>query len=318
MSSDPGPRPRCGLSLLATALLALFGVAAACAAPPASPAFSGDRALALIRSQCELGPRTPGSEGNRKVREMVVATARRAGLRVVEQKFTVPLGPKGAPVEACNVIVSAGPDGGRRLWLAAHFDTRPWADQDPVVARRREPVLGANDGGSGTAVLLHLVELLAAAPPPQGIDLLFLDAEDSGQPHDAMGFCRGSRHLAEGLGAFGSPLDGTACRGLVLLDMVGKAGARIPQEGYSLALAPEWTAAVFERAAALGLDVFEPVPGRQVYDDHVPFLQAGIPAVDLIDFDDPHWHTTADRPEHCSAATLAQVGRLVVDLAYRP
>ena len=239
-------------------------------------------------------------------------------MHVTTQCFDAPLGPKGEPVEACNLIVSAGPAAGRRLWLAAHFDTRPWADEDPDAARRHEPIPGANDGASGTAVLLHLIELLGATPPPQGVDLLFLDAEDSGKPTDPLGFCHGSRHLANSLGAFGSPLDAASCRGLVLLDMVGKAGARVPQEGYSLTLAPEWTATVFSRAADLGLDMFEPAPGRRIYDDHVPFLQAGIQAVDLIDFDDPAWHTTGDAPERCSAASLGQAGRLVADLAYRP
>lgn len=303
---------------MAVALGAAVIVPAHAGAPVAVPAFSGERALDLVHRQCALGPRTPGSVGNRALRAMVVDAARKAGLRVSEQRFSAPLGPKGSAVEACNIIVSAGPEGGDRLWLAAHYDTRPWADQDPVPARRTEPVPGANDGGSGTAVLLHLIELLGATPPPRGVDLLFLDAEDSGRQHDASGFCHGSRYLAQSLGAFGSPLDATHCRGLVLLDMVGKAGARIAQEGYSLALAPDWTAAVFERAASLGLDMFEPVPGRQVYDDHVPFLQVGVPAVDLIDFDDPRWHTTSDRPEFCSAASLQQAGRLVTDLVYRP
>ncbi len=284
----------------------------------AVPAFSGERALELVRRQCALGPRTPGSAGNRALRDLVTKAARRAGLKVVEQRFNVPLGRQGSAIEACNIIVSAGPTDGRRLWLAAHFDTRPWADQDPVPARRKDPIPGANDGGSGTAVLLQLIEMLGATPPPQGVDLLFLDAEDSGQPHDPLGFCLGSRHLAESLGAFGSPLDASRCRGLVLFDMVGKSGARVTQEGYSLALAPEWTAAVFERAGKLGLDMFEPAPGRQIYDDHVPFLQAGVPAVDLIDFDDPRWHTTGDAPEGCSAGSLGQAGRLAADLIWRP
>ena len=221
-------------------------------------------------------------------------------------------------IEAGNVVVSAGPSGGERLWLGAHYDTRPWADRDPVPGRRNQPVIGANDGGSGTAVLLHLIELLGATPPPQGVDLIFFDAEDSGQAHDAAGFCLGSRHLVETLGDFGHPLSTGTPRGLVLLDMVGEADARIPQEGYSLEYAPEWTAFVFARAAALGLAVFEASPGRPVFDDHVAFLGAGIPAVDLIDFEYPQWHTADDTPAWCSAVTLGQVGRLVTNLTYRP
>lgn len=301
------------------ALAAPAATRAPAARPPATaPAFSGERAFALLEEQCALGPRTPGSAGNRALRERILAAARAAGLRAATDCFTAPLGAGRSPVEACNIVVSAGPPGGRRLWLGAHFDTRPWADRDPAPGRRAQPIAGANDGASGTAVLLHLIELFGRTPPPQGVDLLFFDAEDSGQAHDPLGFCLGSRHLVETLGEFGNPLSGLEPRGLVLLDMVGEAGARIPQEGYSLSHAPAWTREVFDRAALLGLDIFEPVPGRAVYDDHVPFLLAGIPAVDLIDFDYPQWHTHEDTPERCSPATLAQVGRLVADLAYRP
>lgn len=322
----PGRRPRDRQSSAerwrrALALTCLIGVGAPVAAAGAAggvPVFSGERAFALLVEQCELGPRTPGSAGNRALRERILAAAAAAGLRATPVCFEAPLGPGGAPLEACNIVVSAGPSGGPRLWLGAHFDTRPWADRDPATARRGQPIAGANDGASGTAVLLHLVELLGKSPPPQGVDLLFFDAEDSGEAHDASGFCLGSRHLVATRRDFGNPLAGLAPRGLVLLDMVGEKGARIPQEGYSLAQAPAWTNLVFERAAALGLDVFEAVPGPAVYDDHVPFLLAGIPAVNLIDFDYPQWHTHEDTPERCSPATLAQVGRLVTDLVYRP
>lgn len=302
---------------LAFQLLA-SGAAALAAAPAAVPAFSGERALALIEQQCALGPRTPGSPGNRALRAQIMELARGAGLRAAPLCFEAPLGPGGKPLEACNIVVSAGPPGGQRLWLAAHFDTRPWADKDQRPGRRGEPIPGANDGASGTAVLMHLVEILGRTPPGQGVDLLFLDAEDSGAAHDAAGFCLGSRHLARTWGDFGHPLADGSPRGLVLLDMVGGRGASIPQEGYSLAQAPQWTQFVFGRARELGLDVFVPEPGRAVFDDHVPFLMAGIPAVDLIDFDYPQWHTLDDTPDRCSAATLGQVGRLVTDLVYRP
>lgn len=310
-------------ALLAAGLItALAAAPAAAAAPIASaagvPAFSGQRAFALLVEQCELGPRTPGSAGNRALRERILALAAAAGLRATPICFEAPLGPGGAELEACNIVVSAGPSGGPRLWLGAHFDTRPWADRDPVASRRGQPIAGANDGASGTAVLLHLIELLGRTPPPQGVDLLFFDAEDSGEAHDAASFCLGSRHLVATRDDFGNPLAGQQPRGLVLLDLVGEKEARIPQEGYSLAQAPAWTRFVFDRAAALGLDVFEPVPGPAVYDDHVPFLLAGIPAVNLIDFDYPQWHTLADTPDRCSPATLEQVGRLVTDLVYRP
>jgi len=298
--------------------LATAVAAPAASAPAAAPVFSGQRAYQLLEEQCALGPRTPGSRGNRALRARILAAAAAARLRAVPVCFEAPLGPGGSPLEACNVVVSAGPTAGPRLWLGAHFDTRPWADLDPAPARRGEPIAGANDGASGTAVLLHLIELFGGSPPPQGVDLLFFDAEDSGAAHDASGFCLGSRHLVATRNEFGNPLAGLVPRGLVLLDLVGETGARIPQEGYSLAHAPAWTRLVFDRAADLGLGVFEPVPGPAVYDDHVPFLLAGIPAVNLIDFEYPQWHTLADTPDRCSPATLEQVGRLVTDLVYRP
>jgi hypothetical protein len=113
------------------AIMTTIGVGTAAAAGPVVPGFSGERALELIREQCALGPRTPGSPGNLELRRLIEAAARTAGLRVVPVCFEAPLGPGGSAIEACNLVVSAGPSGGERLWLGAHFDTRPWADRDP-------------------------------------------------------------------------------------------------------------------------------------------------------------------------------------------
>jgi len=217
-----------------------------------------------------------------------------------------------------NVIGSFYPNERNRFLLAAHYDTRPWADEEPDTTLHARPILGANDGASGVAVLLHLAELLAARPPDRGVDLILFDGEDYGREGDLGAYCMGSTHLARNWQEFGSPLATGDPEGLILLDMVGQAALAVPMEGYSLQVAPEWTRAVFARATELGLTAFEPIPGRSVYDDHVPFLRAGIPAVDLIDFDFPAWHTTADRPEVCSAESLEQVGRLLTDVSYRP
>jgi len=127
-----------------------------------------------------------------------------------------------------------------------------------------------------------------------------------------------SSRLAAAWRDFGSPLAGGEPEGLVLLDMVGKRDLAIPMEAYSLQQAEALTRAVFGRAAELGLDPFVALPGPAVYDDHVPFLRAGIPAVDLIDFDYPEWHTLRDTPDRCAAASLEAVGRLAWDLCRRP
>lgn len=317
MSSDPRIPAR---RFVAVCFLVVSGLAAA-AAPAADtgPVFSGEKAMAYLVEQCELGPRTPGSAANRALQERIVLAAKQAGLAARRHRFVIddPFG--SGRIEACNVIVSTPGDGTEeRLWLGAHFDTRPVSDRDPDPARRTEPLTGANDGASGTAVLLHLIELLGETPPPQGVDLLFFDAEDSGHSGSVEEFCLGSRRLAGTLEDFSNPLVGVRPRGLILLDMVGEANLRIPMEGYSLRYAPDWTAAVFERAAELGLPAFVAAPGAAVYDDHVPFLGKGIPAVDLIDFQFPEWHTTGDVPSVCSPGSLEQVGSLLVSLIYRP
>ncbi len=293
--------------------------------PPASagdeqepPVFSGQRAMALLEFQCDLGPRNPGAEAHAALQRSIATHADTLGLPFARLCFQRddPYGEE--PLTLCNLVIAAGPPGGRRLWLGAHYDTRPYCDRDPDPARRLEPLLGANDGASGVAVLLHLAELLAAQAPSRGVDLIFFDGEDYGREGDLGAYCMGSTHLALTWQEFGNPLATGKPEGLILLDMVGQTGLAVPMEGYSLQVAPEWTRAVFARASELGLAVFEPVPGRPIYDDHVPFLRAGIPAVDLIDFDFPAWHTSADRPEVCSAKSLEQVGRLLTDVCYRP
>jgi hypothetical protein len=297
-------------------------LAAAGAAPAqtadAVPRFDGERAFSWLEYQCALGPRLPGGAAHAALQQAFAAHADSLGLRHAELCFTAHNPLDGASVRYCNVIISAGPRNGARLWLGAHYDTRPVSDQDPDPALRSRPLPGANDGASGVAVLLHLAELLAEKSPPLGVDLVFFDGEDSGRSQEPLTFCLGSRRLAANWDGFGSPLGGGTPLGLIVLDLVGERGLRIPVEGYSLQAAPGWTQLVFARATELGLSAFVPVPGPRIYDDHVPFLERGIPAVDLIDFDYPAWHTTADVPSACAAASLEQVGRLVVSFCYDP
>ena len=282
------------------------------------PGFSGDRAMELLVAQCEMGPRTPGSEGNRQLREMILAVAEKQGFGAHTLCFTATNPLTGETNEICNIVVSAGPEGGSRLWLGAHYDTRPVSDHDPDRELRATPLVGANDGASGVAVLMHLMEILGKTPPDQGVDFIFFDGEDSGVSGEAGGFCLGSRHLAASCRDFGNPLSTGVPRGLIVLDMVGQKNLSIPMEAFSLVNAPEWTAAVFARAESLGLTALVPRQGQPVYDDHVPFLEQGIPAVDLIDFDYPQWHTTADTPDKCSGDSLAEIGRLMLDMIFNP
>jgi acetylornithine deacetylase/succinyl-diaminopimelate desuccinylase-like protein len=148
----------------------------------------------------------PGSAGNEKLREMIVGMARKQGFAAHSLCFdaTDPL--SGEPIPVCNIVVSVGPEDGDRLWLGAHYDTRPVSDQDARPELRSIPLIGANDGASGVAVLMHLLEILGANPPPGGVDLLFFDGEDSGLTGNSDGFCLGSRHLARTCREFGNPL----------------------------------------------------------------------------------------------------------------
>lgn len=283
-----------------------------------NPEFSGAVAFQWIQSQCDIGPRTPGSQGNIELRQVITDLARQSGLSVSSLCFTTDDPMSDKPVELCNLVVTAAPEMGNTLWLGAHYDTRPVCDKDPDPKKRDQPLVGANDGASGVAVLLHLMEIMAQHAPARRVDLLFLDGEDSGsagKPHE---YCLGSAHLAQTWQDFGSPLANSAPQGVIILDMIGDSDLSIPMEQYSARYSGQLLEYVYQRAEKLGLEAFVAAPGPAVYDDHVPFIQAGLPAIDLIDFDYPLWHTSGDVPEACSPESLAQVGTLMVDLIYNP
>lgn len=317
--NQPICRPGKSRANLFWVVILSLGLVPALSSGGETPVFDGERAMVLLIEQTEMGPRTPGSAGNLLLRNTIIKKAQAGNLQVKTHCFETVMPMGNSPVELCNIIVSAGPAGcasGDRLWLGAHFDTRPVSDRDPDSSRHEEPLVGANDGASGVAVLLHLMELLSLNAPDVGVDLIFFDGEDSGLSGDVETYCIGSQRLASTLGSFSNPLNGDCIQGLILLDMIGDAELLIPMEGYSLRNAPEFTELVFIRAMELNLSAFSMSPGQTVYDDHVPFLQQGIPAVDLIDFNFPQWHTTSDTPDACSPASLEQVGRLVTDIVY--
>jgi Zn-dependent M28 family amino/carboxypeptidase len=241
---------------------------------------------------------------------LIIEELRKAGARVTLQRFRVqdPYGAGELPLT--NIIGSFYPDEKRRFLVAAHYDTRPWADEEDDVRMHSQPILGANDGASGVAVLLELASILANSRPNRlGVDLVFFDGEDYGKSGDPQFYLLGSKHFAANLRGY-RPMGG------ILLDMVGAREARIAQEGNSLDHAKELTMEIFARAQKLGLDIFVSERSDPIYDDHVPLLRAGIPVVDLIGLPYPHWHTLADTPDKCSQETLRVVGTLVVDVIY--
>lgn len=275
-------------------------------------AVDGARAHRRVVFQVEAGPRIPGTVGHAKVRDWIAAELARLGAQVEVQRFVDST--LGTPETLSNVIGRWNPRGGAQgraaLLLCAHYDTRPWADQDPDTARRREPILGANDGGSGVAVLLEVAELMAKRSPPRPTELVFLDGEDQGSQGRAETYSRGAR-------GFAARLHEPRPRAAVLFDMVGDRDLAIYPEANSVERASSLAAMVLAGAEAIGARHFHPEPRYHVVDDHVPLLDAGIPAVDVIDFDYPAWHTTQDLPDQVAPGSLAEVAKVAAWLVYR-
>ena len=276
------------------------------------PAFSGARAFELVETQLAFGPRVPGTAGHAAQLEWMVQSLAGHADTVVVDRFRH-VTSTGDTLPLANVLArfnAADPD---RLLFLAHWDTRPISDQSTDPEDYDTPVPGANDGASGVAVLLALGELFSRQPPPVGIDLLFVDGEDYG-PTTADMFIGSSR--------FAEQAPAARPRYAVLLDMVGDRDPGFPVEGYSSRYAPRVVQRVWGIARDLGYGRLFPMRVRPpVQDDHVPLNEAGIPAVDIIDFeygpDNALWHTPDDVAANVSAATLEVVGEVVAEIAYR-
>jgi len=281
--------------------------AAACGA--ARFPVDGARAHSRVVHQVQAGPRVPGSPGHARVREWLVGELTRLGAEVELQQ--VADSTLGRPIQLTNVIAHFGARAarGRPILLCAHYDTRPWCDQDPDAGHRSDPLPGANDGGSGVAVLLEVAELLARRPAPGPVDLAFFDGEDQGRASRPEEYSLGARAYARRL-PDPRPVAG------FLFDMVGDRDLAIYAEETSAARAANLSAMVFEAARATGARSFHPEPRHRLVDDHLPLLDAGLPTVDIIDFDYPAWHTHRDLPDQVSAESLAEVARVAAWLVY--
>lgn len=291
------------------AALFFFLFTAPACGPGGAPVFSGTEAYQILLDFCEAGPRNPGSDGHRKAAEFIASRLEKLPLRVTRQNFIYYDSLKNDTLKLVNFIAAFQPERKKRILLCTHWDSRPYADREADSSLHGRPILGANDGGSGVAVLLQVAGLLAKSDPGIGVDLVFFDGEDYGPEGVTEQYLLGSRHFAKNAGGY-------YCEFGILLDMVGDSGLTIYQEEYSTFFAGAVVQKVFARAQKLGLSAFVPQVRHAVMDDHLPLLEIGLPVIDLIDFDFPHWHTLADRPEVCSPKSLEQVGRLVISLLY--
>jgi|SRR5687767_7502311 len=279
-----------------------------CARTTPAAAFDGARAYKWVERQVAFGPRPPGTAAHDSCFAMLVA-ALRANADVVEtDSFHYESPDLGKRVPLMNVLARFRPADTRRVLLAAHWDTRPWADRDPDSTRRAEPILGANDGGSGVAVLLELAERLKRRAPRIGVDIALFDGEDLGTDANPGGYFRGSKRYVEWRASEPPPLF------VIVVDMVGRKNASFYWEGNSYARASNIVVLVWDRARDMGIRQFRNGVKFSISDDHIPFLEAGIPAIDVIDFEFPEWHTHRDDLSVIDRGTLEAVGRVLLNL----
>ena len=275
-----------GIGFLLVAIAAWYTIAFL--TPPEPESFDGQRALADVQTQVAFGPRTPGSTGHAQVVEWMREELSDAGWESRIQSAEM----LGHQIQ--NVIAYRGEEQ-PTIIIAAHYDTRLFADNNPDPAMRLEPVPGANDGASGVAVLLELARVLPEED--NSTWLVFFDAEDNGRI-EGWDWILGSQ-------AFVAELDFRP-EAVVIVDMIGDADQNIYIERNS---DPALVQEIWSVAAELGYDgAFIPEAKYSILDDHTPFLQAGIPAVDIIDFDYPYWHTVEDTADKISAGSLQAVG----------
>lgn len=293
------------LALVLPVCLLLLTALASCRAPGFLPSFDDERAFRDLRAQVAFGPRVPGTEAHAKCLAFLRRSLEEAGGKVTVQAVS----DTGYPVPGIdtlrNVRARFGPASGPYVVLGAHWDSRPWSDRDPDPSRRQQPVMGANDGASGVAVLLEVARELGRTKPPVGVEIVLFDGEDGGNSSDPASYCRGSQvyvYLME----HPHPLH------VIVVDMVGRRGLTLYQEINSRQSAPNLVDRLWEGARKVHAPAFRAEAKYEVFDDHVSFLREGIPAVDVIDLDDPNWHTSRDLPEACDPKSLGQVGRVLL------
>ncbi|MEX1211767.1 MAG: M28 family peptidase [Balneolaceae bacterium] len=285
------------------------------------PGFSGENAREFVEAQLQWGPRVPGSDAHQQTLEWLEETlSSYAGpASVYRQHFEV-TGYEGDSLELSNLLASFSPEKTDRILLAAHWDSRPRAEEDPD--RPDDPILGADDGGSGVAVLLELARHFSEYPPPIGVDLLLFDGEDYGHPGDLDFYFLGSRYWSQN-----PPVPGYRPRFGILLDMVGGEEAVFPKERYSLQYAPALTDAVWDLADELGYgESFPDRPGAYVSDDHLMVNRyTEIPMINIIHHRatdqgsaifPPWWHSHEDTLDIIDPATLEMTGQLLLELIY--
>tara|TARA_B100000927_G_scaffold143336_1_gene115699 strand:- start:1830 stop:2741 length:912 start_codon:yes stop_codon:yes gene_type:complete len=279
------------------------------------PTFDGNNAYQYLVEQCNFGPRNPGSKGHEKFAIFLEEYLFKMTKNILVQDFDYLEHITGEERRGKNIIAQFNIEAENRLLIGAHWDTRALSDEDLNEDNRLLPILGANDGASGTSVLMELAKIFSLNNPPIGIDLVFFDAEDVGISGKPRTYAMGSEYFSKNL-----PIKKPD--NAIIVDMVGDKYLQIPIERFSYQTNPKLVKEIWRLADELNLSAFEYRIGFEIYDDHVPLWEnAQIPAIDIIDFDYPnlfsnHWHTQNDIPENCSPQSLQQVGTLLLNYIY--
>lgn len=294
----------------------------------AAPEFNADSAFAYTAAQCAFGPRVPNTEAHRLCGTYIAEKFKSFSATVTDQYADVKAY-DGTVLKARNIIASYNPDAKARILICGHWDSRPWADNDPDSANWRKPVMGANDGASGVAVMLEIARLLASDTTKLnlGIDFVCFDAEDRGVPRwstvpdNGDSWALGAQHWAAN-----PHKPGYEARFGILLDMVGGQGSKFSQEGLSKQYAQGIVDKVWAAAEAVGFGSYFPsTDGVMVTDDHVPVNDvAKIPTIDIVPYYPdcqqssfgPTWHTINDTMEYIDKNTLQAVGQTVIQVLY--
>jgi len=297
-------------------ILFLFGCSSKSNIKPIiSYSFDGNRAYSYILEQCDLGPRSPGFEGHIKFENYLLDFFEKLNMEVKTQNFRYFNLLLNQEMNGKNYYVSLNPEISNRILLGAHWDTRSFADEETDVEKRKQPVVGANDGASGVAVLMEIANNLSN-DSSVGVDLVFFDAEDVGIKGNSETFAEGSKYFSRNMPLKIKP------EKAIIVDMVGDKRLNLPIERYSFQKNKKFVLELWGLAERLGLKSFSKMIKYEIYDDHIPLNDiAKIPAVDIIDFDYPnefynYWHTTEDTPDKCSPQSLAQVGVLLLNYIY--
>ena len=297
-------------------------------APAATPigSFSADSAYRFIEEQVAFGPRVPGTGAHDSCANYIIDKLRAYGLDTMLIQHGTVTAYDGSQMPITNIIAGNKPHVRRRVVLAAHYDTRAWADREHDEIKSTQPIVGANDGGSGVAVLLEIARNIQLREPEIGVDLIFFDAEDQGAPEelrgDNRGWCLGSEYWAQHREPYRS--DNLPVYG-ILLDMVGGRDARFYYDLFSQENAPTACIKVWGEADALGYGhIFRRQLGGTIIDDHINMTNRGIPTADVIElYNDAtgsfpaYWHTHADDMSIISKNTLQMVGNTVLNVLYK-